>query len=259
MIHESIQNVSGKEQSETASLKEWLQGHGVKAVLFDLDDTLLDTCTWERGHERIYLSYVGQKLSEIAPDEFEASFHKAHRAAYLTNSVHSDRWRAIVSTLFDQYGPQAGRVFEDALPILMHIYEDSPPLFPGSQYTLSVFRNASDKVGLVTHAEEAYTYQKLKIHGLLSYFDVVQIADARKYKSKSDWKRAIDALEVRPEEVLVIGDNIKGDIQAAREVGVKYTVALPSSWSVYAEGEIPDGTIQAKNIADVIPKLLEQT
>ena len=251
-----ISTYANLEKAETGKLREWLDVQGIKAVIFDLDDTLLDTFTWERTHEHQYLEYMHQRLPYIPQDELIASFRDAHHSAFLTDSVHSDRWNTVISTLGTKYGEEAGREFTLALPILWHMYEDVPALLPRARSVLDQFRDAVGKLGLVTHAEEEYTYQKLDARDIRKYFDVVQIVDARGRKTSKDWKAAIDALSVRPEEVLVIGDNVVGDIRAATEVGVKHTVVLPSPWEVYAQGEIPAQTIRAKNISDVIPQLL---
>ena len=245
------------EQSEAGKLRTWLDVHGVKAVIFDLDDTLIDMFAWEQIHEREFLGYVGQRLPEISPAELKDSFDRANHEAYVTHSVHRDRWYEVLRKLSAQYGEDSGRTFTMALPILMHVYEDVPPMLPGARATIDMFRTAVEKLGLVTHAEEVFTNLKLDTHNIRSYFDVIQIADAHGKKTSNDWQAAVDALGVKPEETLVIGDNVVGDIQAAHKIGVKYTVVLPSPWENYTQGHVPDQTIRAKNISDVIPQIIK--
>ena len=172
--------------------------HGVKAVIFDLDDTLIDMFAWEQIHEREFLGYVGQRLPEISPAELKDSFDRANHEAYVTHSVHRDRWYEVFRKLSAQYGEDSGRTFTMALPILMHVYEDVPPMLPGARATIDMFRTAVEKLGLVTHAEEVFTNLKLDTHNIRSYFDVIQIADAHGKKTSNDWQAAVDALGVKP-------------------------------------------------------------
>lgn len=244
------------ERPETAPLTDWLQSHGIRAVLFDLDDTLLDTSTFVRAHEKEYIDYCSQMLPHISREDLAESYRVADVEAYGTDSVHRSRWDTIVRSLGKKYGDTASNVFSDGQPILMRMYDEMPDVFPGARETLDAFRFAAVKIGVVTHADEDIANKKLDLLDLRNYFHVVQIADAKGSKTSNDWKAAIDALGVRPEETLVVGDNIVGDIQAAMNAGVKYAVALPSPWQLFDQKDIPKETLRANTIRDVIPVLL---
>lgn len=241
-------------------LSEWLRSNGIKAVLFDLDDTLLDTSTFIRAHEREYVSVCSQFIPHISLDELATSYREADREAYKTDSVYRSRWDTITRLLGDTYGESTRWVFENAKPILLQMYDVLPDLFPGALATLEAFRDASVKMGVVTHAEESVVYEKLNKTNIREYFSVVRVVDAKKKgKSPDDWLGAIEELGVLPEEVLVVGDNIIGDIQAAKDAGVIITVALPSPWEVYASPIEPLDVLHADRIEDVIPVLLAST
>ena len=246
------------EHAEVPKLKDWLQSHGIQAVLFDLDDTIIDTYTHERDAETRFVEHVVTLLPSLDTQELAQSFTTIHAAAFQTHSVSRERWDAVIAHLVETYGVATIPAFYAAKKELDHIYDTAPELLPGAMDTLVAFRGAVRKMGVVTHADPAWTDVKLDTRGLRTYFDSVTVADTHGSKGPEDWRRGIASLGVKPEHILVIGDNIIGDIQAAQKVGVKYTVVLPSPYEIYANGEIPDTAIRAQAIADVIPTLLKQ-
>lgn len=256
MASELSPSGSRREKAESSPLEGWLDAHGIKAVLFDLDDTLLDTFAWEMAHEDQYLNEVNHRLPAISLDVLTPMFRTAHTEGMKKHSVHRDRFTATVDYISESQGEEVGKAFKAALPVLFHIYEGAPELLPGALDVLDQFTKTGRKLGLVTHAEADFTHQKLSMRNLRSYFDVVRVADARGAKTLEDWKAAIEVLGIKPEEALVIGDNISGDILAAKKAGVTYTAVLPSPWDIHREGHIPEGAIQAITIAEVIPTLL---
>ncbi len=255
MTTERIQPVQAKEL-ERIQLKSWLSAHGIKAVLFDLDDTLLETSAQERNIENSYVSYVAERVPSVNTEEMLASIRKFGAEAFVSHSVSQERWHAVVAHMAEKYGQAMTPVLYDAKKIIFNIYKTAPNLLPSAIETLDAFRASVPKMGVVTHAGVEWTNVKLDTHDLRKYFDSVTIADAFGNKGPEHWQEAMKALDVRPEEVLVIGDNLKGDILAAQSLGVKYAVLLPSPWAVYREGTVAQGTLRAERIADVIRTIL---
>ncbi len=248
-----VQNT--REEVGASALREWLDTHGIKAVLFDLDDTLLNTHKKHRELQAQFIASVAQANPELDPKELSDTFNSLSDHVYATHSVHRERWNAVVSLMAEKYGARVTPALYEAKDILYRVYDEPAELMPGAVETLEQFHQAAAHLGVVTHADEAWTAVKLDGHNIRKYFDTVTLADPWGYKGPEDWKRAIDTLGVRPEDVLVIGDNLTGDILAARSAGVAHTVWLPSPWDLYRNGGIPDDVIRADAIADVIPAL----
>lgn len=258
MMKERISPYRAQETAEVSRLAEWFDKHGIKAVLFDLDDTILDTYALHKEKEDAYLAYVASRLPQIPKEAIAGKLQALDREAFGSHSVSRERLHAVVAHLAEAYGLESASIFYDGKPIIMSTYETAPEFLPGAMITLQTFRQAAEKLGVVTHADEAWTNLKLDQRDIRKYFDTVMTADPFKYKGPEDWKRAIDALGVRPEHVLVIGDNLNGDVRAAQSVGVKYAVWIPSPWTIYNEGEVPEDVIRANQLSSVIPTLLNQ-
>lgn len=244
---------------QTRRLKQWLDERGIKAVLFDLDDTLLDTSTFVLAQRDLYVDYLHNVLPAISRAELMEKVYAADLVAFATHAVSIPRWQALAELVAKQYPTEPSTIFTDGVPILTTIYTAAPEMLPGAEDTIRLFADTKKKLGLVTNANERWTYLKLRTHGLDTIFDHVEVADEYFSKGSENWKRAIEALGVNPNEVLVIGDSVTGDIRAAKEAGVNYTVLLPSPVPGFSTGVVPDGVIQAPSIGKVLEVLLQDS
>jgi len=236
-------------------LKEWLGRHGIKAVIFDLDDTLLDTHALIEEKLNAFKLFFHEHFPEKAPEELDRLIDEADMKVFETHSVSNERWNGLTTLVMASCGGTSD-LYQQGAGILLSMYDESPKPFPGASETVRAFRSAVPHLGVVTHANEAYTNLKLATTGFGELFDHVQIADEWGHKSADDWKQAIQALGVQPREALVIGDSVRGDMRAAREAGVIHLVNLPSPWEVYRLGDLPEGVMRVEKIDAVIPSLL---
>lgn len=237
-------------------LTEWANTNGIKAVLFDLDDTLVSTSPVIRELEERYVKYVASQQPELSPQHVLETLRQADASVFASHSVSKARWSALAHKLVDTYGAQTEETFHQGLAIFMSLYSTIPPLLPGAIDTVSALRCAVGKMGVVTHADEYWTQMKLHKTGLSTFFDHVHIVPDDDHKNVEHWRQAIEALGVKPNEVLVIGDSIRGDIQAASEAGVQHLVLVPSMWSPYGSGALPEGVINVAGIDKTIDALI---
>ncbi|MBI5019621.1 HAD family hydrolase [Candidatus Gottesmanbacteria bacterium] len=237
-------------------LTRWAADNGIKAVLFDLDDTLVSTSPVIRDLEERYVKYVASQQPSLSPQQVLETLRNEDASVFASHSVSKARWSALAHKLVDVYGSETEETFHQGLAIFMSLYSTIPPLLPGAVDTVSALKCAVGKMGVVTHADEYWTTMKLHKTGLSTYFDHVHIVPDDGHKSSEHWKKAIDALGVEPHEVLVIGDSIRGDIQAAAGVGVKNLVLVPSQWAPYGIGELPPGVIVVSGIDKTVDALI---
>lgn len=239
-----------------AELTRWATDNGIKAVLFDLDDTLISTSPVIRDLEERYVKYVASQQPELSPQHVLDTLRDADASVFASHSVSKARWSALAHRLVDTYGAHTEETFHRGLAIFMSLYSTVPPLLPGAVDTVSALRCAVGKMGVVTHADEYWTEVKLHKTGLSTFFDHVHIVPDDGHKNSDHWRQAIASLGVKPHEVLVIGDSIRGDIQAAAEAGVRHLVLVPSMWAPYGSGTLPDGVIAVTGIDKTVDALI---
>ncbi len=116
----------------------------------------------------------------------------------------------------------------------------------GAIEALSAFQATGRDLGIVTHANRPWTDFKLQATGIGPFFgEKVSVVDEDRHKGPEDWEQGVAMFPgVRPDQVIVFGDSLPGDIRASASIGVKRRVWVPSSWVMYNSGEVPEGTIR---------------
>ena len=187
----------------------------LQAVIFDLDDTLLD----RRGS---FDAFVRDQWKRFLP-----SVQAIELEQYVQTLTEHDR---------NGYGPRkglfAGLTTRFGLPAdvadsLLSDYRAKFPsacrLFPDALDTLASMRASGLKLGLITNGSFRMQSRKLECVALGSAFDTVLISDAEGI-SKPDVRiflRALERLEVKPAAAAFVGDHPEVDIAGARAAGMR--------------------------------------
>ena len=189
----------------------------IKAVLFDLDNTLIDFMKMKRmSCEAAISAMIGSGL--------KAKHNEAIK---------------ILFNLYGQYGLEEKQIFQKFLKkmqgkvdhkILAHgivayrrVRNSFMEPYPNSDEVLMKLKAKGIKLGIVTDAPRLKAWIRLASIKLGNYFDVVvTFDDTKSWKpSKKPFLAAIRKLRVKPEECLMIGDWPDRDIKGASRVGMK--------------------------------------
>jgi len=192
-----------------------MSGTELQAVVFDLDDTLLD----RRGS---FDAFVRDQWNRFLP-----WLHAIDLDQYVQTLTEHDR---------NGYGPRrglfAGLTTRFGLPAvvadrLLTDYRTGFPracrLFPDALSTLAAMRASGLKLGLITNGSFRMQSRKLECVALGGAFDTVLISDAEGI-SKPDVRiflRALERLEVTPAAAAFVGDHPEVDIAGARAAGMR--------------------------------------
>lgn len=188
----------------------------IKAILFDVDNTLVDFMTMKR------------KSCEAAID------------AMISSGLDIKRSKAIkiLFELYEEYGIENKQIFQKFLKkttgkvdykIVAHgivayrrLKESYLAPYPHVIPTLIELKKKY-KLAVVTDAPRMRAWIRLVTMGIDSFFDVVVTAgDVRKQKMYSaPFKAALKKLKVAPNEAMMIGDRISRDVKQAKKLGIK--------------------------------------
>ncbi len=201
----------------------------VKAIAFDADDTLWALQNYFEDVEDEYcdlLSDYGSK-EEISASLFETESGnmedlgygvKAFTISLVENAVKVSQGEVPAKLI--------GRIVELGKTLLRL---DARPL-EGVEETLARLRRTHQyKLAVFTKGELQDQENKLWRSGLQRYFDVVNIVSD---KTPEAYRRLCRELEVKPEELVMVGNSFKSDIVPALKIGAS-AVHIPfrTTWA----------------------------
>jgi len=193
----------------------------IKAVLFDLDNTLIDF----------------MKMKQQATD---AAVEAMIAAGVQLNKAQATR---LIFELYDQYGIEHQQIFQEFLirtqqkldyKILsagIVAYRKARTVlaepYPGVMSTLLKLKQRGLKLAIVSDAPILQAWTRLTEMKIQEFFDAVVTFDdtGERKPSKKPFEKAIEQLNVKPEEVLHVGDWPERDIAGAKALGMKTAFA----------------------------------
>ena len=214
----------------------------VKAVMIDLDGTLLDTIPDLAVAANLMLTELHMPaLPEAAIRNFVGKGISNLIERTLTNSMD---------------GKPAAALFEQALPIYDRCYKavngKHTTIYPGVKEGLDLLRAQGYPLACVTNKSERFTLPLLDTVSLSQYFVSVVAGDKlpQKKPDPAQLLYACQQLNVAPIEMLMIGDSIN-DAQAARAAG------CPIFCVTYGYNEGHD--VQTLDVDAIVASLVEAT
>jgi phosphoglycolate phosphatase len=181
-------------------------GEDVKVVLFDHDDTLVDTIgPKSREHKHVARQYYGKELTD---EEIRQHWGKP--------------LSTLVGLLYDTDN------IDIALQRVWAEYDNFPKeLYPHSIKTIQDIRATGKKTGIVTSTRRPYLEADLEMLKIpQNWFDYMQTEENTEFH-KPDPRvfdpalRWIGGLAVKPKEVVYIGDSLL-DMEAALAAGFQF-------------------------------------
>ncbi|HYC47566.1 MAG TPA: phosphoglycolate phosphatase [Burkholderiales bacterium] len=181
-----------------------------KAVLIDLDGTLLDTIP-------DLAAATNMMLTELGRAALETSVIRTFVGKGIRNLVE----RALAGRID---GKADAELVARALPVFERCYSEVngryTTIYPGVKEGLERLRSHGLPLACVTNKSTRYTLPLLEMVGLASYFKAVVAGDTLPLKKPdpAPLLHACEALGVAPREMVMIGDSVN-DAQAARAAG----------------------------------------
>ena len=230
---------------------------GVRAVLFDVNGTLVDIHT-EEGMEQIFraaghfLTYQGVDLRRgQVRDRYFALLKEQQRAS--DEEYPEFDSVAIWRTILDENATAYTRALlpERRAQVPLFLAEMSRGisrrrlrLYPYVREVLGVLR-AHIPLAVVTDAQQANARGELHQVGLLGYFDPIVVSGDYGFRKPDPrlFRYALDALGVAAEDAVHVGNDMHRDVFGARELGLR-TVMFDSDQGTKEHPDtVPDHTI----------------
>ncbi len=191
---------------KTMTTKRYTTPVSVKAVVFDLDGTLLNT-----------LSQLAEAANRMLLEINYAPVSQELLASYIGNGI---SWLVKRALTGEMHATPDAALYDHALPIFEKHYAGlllESRVYDGVIEGLEAMKAAGFRLGCITNKLEAYTTPLLAGTGLAKYFDIVLSGDTLPEKKPHPLPllHAAKFFGVPIEHLLLIGDSLN-DTLAAR-------------------------------------------
>jgi HAD superfamily hydrolase (TIGR02253 family) len=193
----------------------------IKAVIFDLDNTLIDFMSMKKAASAAAANAMIEAGLQDAPEDLSERLF----TFYLEHGIESDD--AFEEYLKQEYKAVDYQILASAVnAYLKEKYLHLKP-YPGVVETFRELKRQGFKLGVLSDGLRLKAWMRLNEADLDKYFDaVVTYDDTGKQKpAKEPFLRICDELEIIAEECLMVGDWPERDMQGGRSVGMKTCLA----------------------------------
>lgn len=208
----------------------------LRAVLFDLDDTLVDQASaaaaaalaWAAGH-----GVTGPAVVPRWTQVSERHYARYQRRELTFSGQRRERVREFLERDLDD--DAADRIFADYLVR----YEAGWRVFDDAVPALRRARDANLVVAVLTNGDEEHQRFKLDKLGLTDEVDAL-LASSSLPVGKPDpraFGAALERLSVTPDQALMVGDSLEKDIRGAQAVGLP--VVLVDRAGSHPDADVP--------------------
>jgi len=213
----------------------------VRAVLFDLDGTLLNRDASVRGFIAHQHARLNKFLSHIPLHEYVQRFleldsygrvwkDKVYQSLVEEFTIEGIEWQSLLEDYWD------------------HFHHDCIP-FPNLEVTLAGLQAQGIRLGIVTNGYGEFQTRSIRALGVHHYLDAVLISEWEGV-CKPDpeiFARALQRLGVSATESVFVGDHLEHDVAAAKNAGLKAIWKRNELWPSPGEA---DGVID--DLADIL-------
>ena len=189
----------------------------IKAILFDLDNTLIDFMQMKRNSCEAAISAMidaGLKINK----------EKALKKLFKLYDQHGLEEKTIFQKfLKEEHKKIDYKILANAIVAYRKVRASYLQPYPHTDYVLIKLKSKGIKLAIVTDAPRLKAWLRLMAMKIGNFFDiVVAFEDTNELKpSNLPFKAALKKLKLKPEECLMIGDMPHRDIEGAKKLGMK--------------------------------------
>jgi putative hydrolase of the HAD superfamily len=186
----------------------------IKAVIFDLDNTILDRTT---TFKNFTVGFLKAYFAHLDPNQ-----QILERIILLDEDGYKDKLELFTALLEELPWKEKPEVAE-LLDYYNREYVKSAVLMDHAREVIQHIRNKNYKTGLITNGKTLIQYGKVDQLGIRNDFDFIIVSEEAGCKKPDPriFDMAAKKLDLKPEECIYIGDHPLNDIEGASKIGMQ--------------------------------------
>ncbi|WP_195467469.1 HAD-IA family hydrolase [Clostridium sp. D43t1_170807_H7] len=212
----------------------------IKAVVFDLDDTLISEKEYiESGfniiskeiakRHNLYSERVYEKMINLFEDSSKNVFNRV--LDYFSIKYSNDEILDFIN-IYRNHKPNI-KFYDDVIP------------------TITALKEKEIKVGIITDGYKETQFKKIEVLGCMELFDEIIITDemGREFWKPNEvsYKLMAERLNINLNEMIYVGDNVNKDFVTANKLGIE-TIHIDRKNGIYSELDVPRGFLAKTKI-----------
>jgi len=195
----------------------------VKAVIFDMDNTLLEFVDAQIEACNCVVKHLG-------------SGSKMKLLDYFLRGIHGIEAHENIADYMKDLGIYGEEKFRECCRIYEEAKLRSTEAYPGVKEILEELKRQGLKLAVVTDARNHNATARLRKTNLLHLLDVVISADmtSKKKPEPDSIRLALDKLGVKAEETVLVGDSLRRDIAAGKRL------KMITVYAAYGDKNVPE-------------------
>lgn len=187
----------------------------IKAVLFDLDGTLLNRDESIKRFINNQYERLNKWVGHISKEKYTSRFIELDKRGYV--------WKDKVYQQLIQEFNISEITWEGFLQDYISEFKFNCIPFDHLIQMLDELKSSDLLLGIITNGYGQFQMDNIQALGIKNYFDVILVSEwegMRKPDPKI-FKKALEQLDVPPEHSIFIGDHPENDVKAAQTIGMK--------------------------------------
>lgn len=203
----------------------------IKAIIFDLDDTLYDCSgTLVLKSKKLAAKIISKAVKCSETEALKLQLELEDRLGPKADIFHK---------IANQYNLPED-FCEEISNTINTLEVEGATLFPGTMASIDELKRTGYKLFLVTFGNREIQEKKIKVLDLESAFDEIIITENPLGKEKC-FKEILAKYGLEPEQVLCVGDKIKDEIEVGKRLGMSTALMKHGRHYHFYKSEINDG------------------